>query len=122
MKSVLLIDSNDASRIATKWFLANFGFEVHSARSGEEALALFEPKLHDLIITDYSLPGMNGQELAHVIKLRSPLTPVIMFTGVPPPDCSCLDRMILKPTHLLFVQEAAEELINSKTRRKRLRT
>jgi len=116
LKTVLLVDCDDASRVATKWFLDNFSYEVHSARSGEEALALFDTHVHDLIITDNSLPGMNGQELAHIIKLRSPFTPVIMYAGVPPPDFDCLDQVIVKPTHLFFLQEVADALIAARPR------
>jgi len=72
---------------------------------------LFDPHLHDLIITDYSLPGMNGHELAHIIKLRSLLTPVIMYSGLSPQNLGCLDKLIVKPTHLIFLQEAADALI-----------
>ncbi len=87
---ILLVDDQDASRVATKWFLNNFGFEVDSARSAEEALALFDTHTHDLIITDNSMPAMSGAELAHIVKLRSPSTPVIMFSGALPADQSCL--------------------------------
>lgn len=116
LKSILLVDHDDASRIATKWFLAYFSFEIHSARSGEEALALFDCDVHDLIITENILPGLNGQELAHVIKMRAPFTPVIMYTSEPPKHCDSLDRVILKPTQLLILQETADELIASKPR------
>jgi CheY-like chemotaxis protein len=111
LKSVLLVDCGDASRVATKWFLNNFSFEVHSARNGEEALALFDPHVHDLVITENSLPGMNGQELAHIIKLRSPFTPVIMYAEAAPENLGGLDQVILKPAHLLILQEAAAALI-----------
>lgn len=114
LKSILLVDFDDTSRIATKWFLAYFNFEVHSVRTGEEALALFDPNIHDLIITDNFLPGVNGQELAHIVKMRAPSTPVIMYSDVPPKDCDCLDKVILKSTELLALQETVEELIMSK--------
>lgn len=114
LKSILLVDADDASRVATKWFLDSFGFEVHTARNGEEALAVFDHHIHDVIITDNMLPGMTGQELAHIIKLRSPLTPVIMYTEESPGDCNCLDKLIMKPTHLMFLQAAAEDLIASR--------
>lgn len=79
MTTVLLVDYGDVGRVATKWFLNSFGFEVDSACTAEEALALFDTRVHDLIITDHSMPGMSGAELAHVVKLRSPSTPVIMY-------------------------------------------
>lgn len=111
LKVIMLVNYDDASRIAIKWFLAYFNFEVHSARTGEEALALFDPTLHDLIITNNSLPGMNGQELAHIIKLRAPKTPVIVFAGELPTNAECLDRVIVKPTQLLLLQETIEALL-----------
>jgi DNA-binding response OmpR family regulator len=111
LKSILLVDYYDASRIAIKWFLTYFNFEVHSARTGEEALALFDPALHDLIVTNNSLPGMNGQELACVIKMRAPRTPVIVFAGELPTNRNCLDRVIMKPAQLLLLQETVEALL-----------
>ena len=111
LKSILLVDYYDASRIAIKWFLTYFNFEVHSARTGEEALVLFDPTIHDLIITNNSLPGIDGQELAHVIKMRAPRTPVIVFAGELPTNHNCLDRVIVKPTQLLLLQETVEALL-----------
>jgi CheY-like chemotaxis protein len=114
LPTILLVDDQDASRIAAKWFLNNFGFEVDSARSAEEALALFAPHIHDLIVTDNSMPGMSGAELAHIIKLRSPSTPVVMFSGSIPADRSCLDRAIQKPAHLMAVRDAVEDLLGAR--------
>ena len=109
--SILLVDDQDTSRIAIKWFLDTVGFEVVSVRNAEEALTLFDARIHNLIITDNSMGGISGAELAHVIKLRSPSTPVLMYSGAPPEDCSRLDKVILKPAHLLTLKEAVEELV-----------
>ena len=111
LKTVLLVDDGDDSRVTTKWFLANFGYAVDSARSAEEALALFDAKIHDLIITDNSMPGMSGVEMAHIIKLRSPGTPIILYSGALPEDQSCLDVMIKKPAHLLVLKESADKIL-----------
>lgn len=112
VKTVLLVDDTDENRITTKWFLANFGYAVDSVRSAEEALALFDPKLHDLVISDNRMSGMSGEEMAHIIKLRSPSTPVLMYTGMPPKDRSCLDAVVCRPTHLLVLKEAVEKLLS----------
>jgi CheY-like chemotaxis protein len=110
-RTVLLVDDRDASRLTTKWFLANFGFSVDTARNAEEALAVFNPKLHDLVLTDNAMPGMSGLEMAHIIKMRSPNTPVLMYTGKPPEERSGLDMVIQKPAHLLAVKEAVERFL-----------
>jgi CheY-like chemotaxis protein len=112
-KTILLVDDQDANRIMTKWFLSNFGYTVESVRGAAEALSVFDAKVHDLIITDNSMPGMTGAEMAHIIKLRSPGTPVVMFTGSPPEDRSCLDLVLQRPMHLLHLKEAVEQVLNT---------
>ena len=52
-----------------------------SAFRGDEALALFRTEAFDLVITDQSMPVMNGVQLATAIKTISPATPVILLTG-----------------------------------------
>lgn len=111
LTTVLLVDDDDAVRVPTRWFLNSFGYEVESVRSAEEALALFDSTIHDLVVTDNSMPGMSGAELAHIIKMRSPNTPVIMYSGAAPADQSCLDSVIIKPAHLLVLKAAIERLV-----------
>lgn len=108
-RTVLLVDDADETRVVTRLFLSNFGYSVDTARSGEDALALFDPKLHDIVVTDNSMPGMTGSEMAHIIKLRSPSTPIVMYTGLPPKDRSCLDAVIQRPAHLLHVRSTIEK-------------
>jgi len=116
--TVLLVDDIDDSRLTTKWFLASFGYSIDSVRSAEEALALFDSKIHDIVVTDNSMPTMSGAEMAHVIKLRSASTPVLMYTGIAPQDLSCVDTLILKPAHLLELKEAIDVLLARRDRRK----
>ena len=111
LRTILLVDDQDDCRLTTKWFLGTFGFVVECARTAEEALAVFNPRIHDLVITDNSMPGMSGVEMAHVIKLRSAGTPVLMYSRHVPEDTSCLDMVIQRPVHLLRNKDAAERLL-----------
>ena len=111
VKTILLVDDGDDIRVTTKWFLTSFGFAVDAARTAEEALALFNPAIHDVVVTDNSMPGMTGAEMAHVIKMRSSSTPVLMYSGNPPDDRSSLDVVIQRPTHLLTLKEAVDKLL-----------
>ncbi len=111
LKTILLVDDGDESRLTTKWFLGNFGYAVEAVRSATEALALFDPKIHHVVVTDNSMPGMTGAEMARVIKLRSPATPVLMYTGRPPDDQACVDLVIERPTHLMALKEAVAQLL-----------
>lgn len=113
VKTVLLVDDNVDTRLLTKMFLNNFGYEVDSADSPGEALNRFNPAIHDLVLTDNSMPGMSGVEMAHIIKLRSPSTPVVMCTGNPPTDTSSIDVMVKKPTHLFAIKDAVDKYLAS---------
>ncbi len=110
-KTILLVDDQDECRVPAKWFLNNFGYAVDSARTAEEALVIFDPKIHDLVITDNSMPGMSGGEMAHIIKLRSPRTLVVMYSGMPPVDRACLDAFVHRPTHLLSLKDTVDKLL-----------
>ena len=110
-KGILLVDDNIDTRILTKMFLNNFGYNVDSVESGEAALQRFDPSIHNLVLTDNSMPEMSGSEMAHQIKARSPRTPVLMCTGHPPHDVAAIDLVIPKPTHLLAIKDAIAKLL-----------
>ena len=114
LRTVLVVDDDDDTRLLTKLFLNNFGYEVDAANSTGDALARLDPSLHDLVLTDNSMPGMTGAEMAHVIKLRSPTTPVVMCTGAPPNDSPAIDVLLIKPTYLLAIKDAIDKLLVSK--------
>lgn len=111
-RTILLVDDKHDSRITLKLFLDTFGYVVQLARSAHDALSIFDPSLHDLILTDNSMPGMSGAEMSHIIKMRSPKTPVLMYTGEVPADRSCLDIVIQKPAHLMELKTALDQLLN----------
>ena len=110
-KTILLVDEEHKYRITARWLLGNFGFIVESARTAKDALALFDAKTHALVVTDNFLNGMSGTELAHVIKMRSPSTPVIMCSELLPEDRTCLDVLIQKPVPLLALGQLIERLL-----------
>ena len=57
------------------------GFRVLTACSGEEGLRLAALNQVDLVVTDYEMPGMNGEAVASALKALKPETPVILFSG-----------------------------------------
>ncbi|MDP2626442.1 MAG: response regulator, partial [Candidatus Rokubacteria bacterium] len=57
------------------------GYHVLSAPSGQEALRIFEREHPALIITDLSMPGMDGLELAKAVKVVSPQTEILILTA-----------------------------------------
>ncbi|MGO8930072.1 MAG: response regulator [Limisphaerales bacterium] len=97
LKCVLLVADEDSTRLTAKWALTDFGYQVDVTRCAEEALALFDPAVHDVVVTADTMPGLTGVELAHIIKLRSRRTPVVLVTEhAAPADRSCLSAVLEK--------------------------
>jgi len=57
------------------------GHIVETVGSGKDALAMLEKSKFDLVITDFAMPVMKGDELAAAIKARDPKQPVVMITA-----------------------------------------
>ena len=78
---VLIVDDQDIICELLAEHLASDGHTTASAANGHEALNLFHTGAFDLVITDQSMPMMNGVQLGGAIKAISPTTPVILLTG-----------------------------------------
>ena len=112
--TVLFVDDLAEIRFVARVYLESFGFLVQLACSAEEALARFDANLSDVVVTDNSMPGMTGEEMAHIIKMRSPSTPVIMYSGLQPKDSSALDAVVLKPTALSELKAVIQNVLSRK--------
>jgi CheY-like chemotaxis protein len=80
-KRILLADDQQEVRELTKLLLGMDEHVVTEAGNGREALDMFTPERFDLVITDYAMPVMKGDELARNIKRLAPSEPVLMITG-----------------------------------------
>jgi len=61
--------------------LQRLGMEVATARHGEEAWEILQRETFNLVVTDLSMPVMNGIELAKRIREKFPDLPIILMTG-----------------------------------------
>lgn len=80
-RKLLIVDDEEGIRKVMGIFLADMGYEVHSAENGEEALRIFSQVKPPIVLTDIKMPGMDGIELLKRLKSESPDTEVIMITG-----------------------------------------
>lgn len=78
---VLLSDDEEHVRLVTKTLLTQEGFDCETASDGEEAFRMFESGDYDLVITDRSMPGLSGDELARRVRESDSKIPIIMLTG-----------------------------------------
>ena len=79
---VLAVDDDELVLMNIVAMLEDLGHTVINAESADQALTIIDDNLKiDLVVSDQGMPGMTGSQLAHEIKLRRPLLPVIIATG-----------------------------------------
>jgi CheY-like chemotaxis protein len=79
--TLLWIDDFAPALALYKAMCENLGFRVLTASTGRAGLRLAATNRIDLVVTDYEMPEMNGEEVALAIKALSPRTPILLFSG-----------------------------------------
>jgi two-component system response regulator AtoC len=79
MTKVLVVDDDPALRFLMEGVLAGHGLEVVLAESGVEALTMLDDV--DVVVSDYSMPEMDGMELLERIKATNAALPFILVTS-----------------------------------------
>jgi len=82
-KRILVVEDQEDNRRILRDLLANAGYELIEAESGEEALTAVEAQRPDLILMDIQLPVMDGYEATRRIRLNAELKsiPIIAVTS-----------------------------------------
>jgi CheY-like chemotaxis protein len=96
---VLCIDDNQDVLDCERAFLESFGYTVLTAPSGSEGLELASIHSVDVVILDYFMPAMNGQEVAIEMRRLRPQAPIILLTeglGVPEQALPLVDALVAK--------------------------
>ena len=79
--TILIIEDEAALLRGLQDNFSDEGYRVRVARDGQEALAVFEDSVPDLVVLDVMLPKMNGYEVARRIRLKNADVPIIMLTA-----------------------------------------
>jgi two-component system, cell cycle sensor histidine kinase and response regulator CckA len=82
-ETILLVEDEDSVRNILVRILKACGYNVLTAKNSDEALSVsrtYEQPVH-LMITDMTIPGMNGRELAHAFSKWKPATKVLYISG-----------------------------------------
>jgi CheY-like chemotaxis protein len=113
-KRILLADDQQLVRDAIALLLSLDEHTVVEVADGVEAIALFKPGHFDLVITDFEMPNMKGDELARRIKDVWPAQPILMISAYAEllrrPD-SPVDALLEKPFHLKDLRRVIAELL-----------
>ena len=79
---ILIIDDDPKVLDLLYTILERRGFNLYTASDGEKGIELFKKEDPSIILTDIKLPDITGIEILKIIKKISPITQVIVFSGV----------------------------------------
>ena len=124
-ESILFVDDEDILVELNNQRLSQLGYDVVGTTSSIEALKIFkkEPGRFHLVITDYTMPDMNGVDLAkRLLQLRDDV-PIILCTGynedVSPDKArrAGIREFLLKPQSKRELGQAIRRVLDSETKR-----
>lgn len=79
--TVLYVEDNDDLRMSISMLMEQPGRVLTACASGEEALALSETRDFDIVVTDVSLPGLSGTDLAKLLLAKRPDRWLVLCSG-----------------------------------------
>ncbi len=113
---LLCIDDDEQILETLQVCLGYLGHQVKGASGGKRGIEVFctailKSEPYDVVITDMSMPDVNGYEVAQAIKAESPKTPVILLSGAAgsPKEtevpAASVDAVLNKPASLKQLDE-----------------
>ena len=115
-QTILLVDDEEAVRVPAADRLRELGYVVTAAQDGPEALQLLTSARPDLLITDVGLPrGMNGRQIAEIVRERLPGLPVLFITGYAGTALPPGVEVIGKPFELDVLARRVQALLEAAT-------
>lgn len=114
---VLLVDDDDAVRTAYARVLRAAAFDVRPAADGPSALGLLSSSAFDAVVSDISMPGMDGVQLLREVRRRDRDLPVILMTGMPTLESatSAIDygvmKYLMKPVEASVLAESVQRAV-----------
>jgi len=116
MKTILVVDDDEAIRTLLQEELEDEGYKVLIATNARDALKMVAAEPLDLVILDIRMPGMDGLEsLPRILGIKEGL-PVIMNTAYTQYQDSFMswaaDAYVVKSSDLTELKEKVKELVN----------
>ncbi len=81
MPRILVVDDEEQVRRVLRLVLERAGYEVDTAADGNEAVAVFDPVRHDVVITDIVMPEKEGIETIQELRQKSSGVRIIAISG-----------------------------------------
>lgn len=115
--TLLCIDDEENGLRMRKWLFEAEGFQVLTALDGPRGIELFQKHPVDIVILDYSMPGMDGIAVAKTLKKLRPAVPIIMLSAyaVPAKASESLDAIITKGESPAVIIDTTASLLHLRT-------
>jgi len=116
MKTILVVDDDEAIRTLLQEELEEEGYKVLIATNARDALKMVASEALDLVVLDVRMPGMDGLEaLPRILGIKEGL-PVIMNTAYSQYQDSFMswaaDAYVVKSSDLTELKDKIKELVN----------
>ena len=115
-KRVLVVDDEPGIRDMLKWHLISNGMDVETAEGGAEAIELIRSQAFSLVITDLTMPTVDGIQFLETLRREGSDIPVVIVTGFGTVESAVYamkkgaSDFILKPFDLQHLTEAIREI------------
>lgn len=124
-EKILVVDDDADTVKFISMILTRLGYDVVAALSGQQALDLARSEQPDLIVLDVMMPGMDGYEVARILRQYSETatTPILMFTAKAQVDDKVtgynagVNIYLTKPIHPIDLQANIKTLLAQKQAR-----
>jgi CheY-like chemotaxis protein len=96
---VLCVDDELIGLQVRKILLERAGYRVLTAADGPAGLEVFAAEPVEVVVLDYSMPGMHGGEVASRMRAMKPTVPILLlsaYIGLPPEVISLVDLYMIK--------------------------
>jgi CheY-like chemotaxis protein len=109
--AILVVEDQSAARLAIVEFLRSLGYEVLAAADPKEALDKARERSIGVILTDYRLPGMNGDALAREVKKLWPGAVVLYMSGYGDLKLDPAGPVLKKPVELEVIAASVAGIV-----------
>lgn len=118
-KKILIVDDEQEYLTAIKKFLSEFNYSVSDTVSSRQALEIIKKEKPDLVLFDYKVPDMDGEEFFKKAKELLPSVPYFLITAWN--EAPILDRfrklgvneVMLKPVNLEELLKKIQTILNT---------
>ncbi len=98
-KRILIAEDHLETREALIRFATFQGYEVVAVTNGVDLITIAADERFDVVITDLTMPDLNGASATEIMKLQGSRTPVIAITGHNPQDIGLVQDKFIKIFH-----------------------